>query len=324
MTDAPDGILYAGTYDNGVLRSTDDGTTWLKVNEGISNPTISDLFATRSNVIHANGFWKSTDQGLHWSTSDVTGAHLVYDKKGNLLKLGGNRSVQLSTDDGLTWSTQGHMDFSGYVISPNNTLFSYGDQGIKRSTDYGKTWENAGEGIWGQVKAMAADSNGVLYVGKTDAYANSGEGMFISTDDGKSWQRDNSGIPEGIIRSIAVDKQGFVHVGTEHYGTFRNARPIPLSSVKSTPIDPNISLYPFHPNPARTASTSTFHLEKAQNVRLSLYDPLGRELTTIAQGYKNRGSHSFTIDVNQYPPGSYFIILRADDSVYVQKLTISK
>ncbi|WP_054692221.1 WD40/YVTN/BNR-like repeat-containing protein [Geotalea toluenoxydans] len=66
-------ILYAGTQNGGVFKSSDGGAHWVAVNNGLGNPTVFALAvdpAAPANLYAAtygNGIYKSLDAGSSWS-----------------------------------------------------------------------------------------------------------------------------------------------------------------------------------------------------------------------------------------------------------------
>jgi photosystem II stability/assembly factor-like uncharacterized protein len=57
------GAIYAGTYDQGIYRSTDHGVTWSRFNSGLKNLAIEDIAVTPSGYLIVstshNGFYRS-------------------------------------------------------------------------------------------------------------------------------------------------------------------------------------------------------------------------------------------------------------------------
>jgi hypothetical protein len=60
--------------------------------------------------------------------------------------------------------------------------------------------------------------------------------------------------------------------------------PLPIA------VDPN------YPNPFKTSTRITYHINRGDNVRLSVYTPTGRLVDHIVDGYMGPGSHSATWD----------------------------
>ena len=61
--------LYAGTIYGGIFRSTDNGTNWTSVNEGLTNTYVNSIVVSGSNLFAGTdgGVFLSTNKGLNWS-----------------------------------------------------------------------------------------------------------------------------------------------------------------------------------------------------------------------------------------------------------------
>lgn len=168
-----------GSAGMGIFKSTNGGTTWTQLSEGLpailqANVAIS---ASDPNILYAAvapgqgpiGFYKSTDAGAHWFQA-IKGAGapagLAQDMR-PLGRIGGgdlptvtidpkdpNVVYTASTvmwrtmDGGLTWSAvrgaPGGDDYQRIWINPNDTriVFAVGDQGAVVSANRGKSWSN--------------------------------------------------------------------------------------------------------------------------------------------------------------------------------------
>lgn len=64
------------------------------------------------------------------------------------------------------------------------------------------------------------------------------------------------------------------------------------------------------PNPLRDRTTVTFGVGGSSNVRVSVYDALGREVAVLADSRYSAGRHDVTFDASDLPTGVY--VIRAD------------
>ena len=106
-------ILYAGTYDGGVFKSTNGGENWSAVNTGLTltdvdvdalaiDPTTpTTLYA---GISYGGGVFKSTNSGENWSAVNTGLAHTdVYSPSDRP----GNANHPLCRDEGR-WRIQKH------------------------------------------------------------------------------------------------------------------------------------------------------------------------------------------------------------------------
>ncbi|MBN1302687.1 MAG: T9SS type A sorting domain-containing protein [Melioribacteraceae bacterium] len=68
-------------------------------------------------------------------------------------------------------------------------------------------------------------------------------------------------------------------------------------------------LYQNYPNPFNPSTKIEYTLAKAGNVSIKVYDSLGREVKTLFEGWKNKGSYQTMFTANNLPSGTYFIQL---------------
>ncbi len=74
------------------------------------------------------------------------------------------------------------------------------------------------------------------------------------------------------------------------------------------------------PNPFTSQTVLGFHLERPQQVRFTVIDPLGRELEVLARGKLPEGNHTFTWNAAGLPAGIYYYRLDTEEGVYSGKM----
>ena len=78
------------------------------------------------------------------------------------------------------------------------------------------------------------------------------------------------------------------------------------------------------PNPVQSSATIRFMLDRAQDVRLSLYDALGREVATLVEGTRPAGPASGRLDASSLPAGVYILRLQAEGGTLTRTLTVTR
>jgi photosystem II stability/assembly factor-like uncharacterized protein len=169
-------IVYAGTQNKGLFRSTDYGDTWKSVGAGLSG-------------------------AIRFLTTDP-------NKSGRLFASTG-KAVYLSEDSGETWTNVLNISAWTVTIDPNSPLTVYATssvaQGVFRSADGGHTWQQINDGIsnlsMGESAPVIIDPTNrqTLYVGSA------GGGVFTSLDGGEHWFAVNSGLSDLTVRGLAMD-----------------------------------------------------------------------------------------------------------------------
>jgi hypothetical protein len=84
-----------------------------------------------------------------------------------------------------------------------------------------------------------------------------------------------------------------------------------------------VQLLGTYPNPARQQATVRYALPERQDVTVSLYDVLGRQVRTVVNDSKD-GRHEQTLDVNGLSSGVYFLRLQAGGETRTQKITVTR
>lgn len=78
------------------------------------------------------------------------------------------------------------------------------------------------------------------------------------------------------------------------------------------------------PNPARDAVEISYNLPESGVVELSLYDPAGRLIRTLAAGERSAGEHSVQMDVRELPSGLYVYVLRQNGEILTRSMKVVK
>jgi beta-lactamase superfamily II metal-dependent hydrolase len=79
-----------------------------------------------------------------------------------------------------------------------------------------------------------------------------------------------------------------------------------------------------YPNPFNPTTKISFSLANAGYTTLKVYNLIGKEVTTLVNGYITVGTHQVTFDGSQLSNGIYFYKLQSGNNVEVKKLTLVK
>ena len=178
-------VLYAGTAERGVFRSIDGGTTWRVW--GLEDRTVPRLSISPDGRLLVAATWE---------------AGVFRRERGEA----GWRGV----NDGIAGE---HRDVYAVAMDPTETSTVFAASasgGVYRTRDGGGTWEQvlSSPGTAYAV-AVGPGPDGMVYAGTSDGVYRSGAG-----GDPGSWEPFNAGLEGLAVRSLAVDPQGAVHLGT--------------------------------------------------------------------------------------------------------------
>ena len=100
------------------------------------------------------------------------------------------------------------------------------------------------------------------------------------------------------------------------------ATSIPRLGRQSVPRD--FSLDQNYPNPFNPVTTITYALPKPSEVRLSIYDQVGREVFLLVNERRNAGVYEVKFDAAGLSSGVYFYRIQAGDFTQTKRLLLLK
>jgi hypothetical protein len=139
-----------------------------------------------------------------------------------------------------------------------------------------------------------------LLASNTDTYA--GGAMFAS----------NRGSAEGAGVPGAFDLSFRAH--------FEPA----LVASETAAESRTVSILPTRPNPAAGRTLVPFTLRQPADVRLAIYDTLGREVALVANRSYAAGDHAEPLDTDGLAPGTYVVRLVAGPDVVLRTLSVAR
>ncbi len=230
-----DGTLWTAC-GNGVLRSTDGGTSW-KVTTGWEETEVLKIAVDprrpeRVFAATAYGPIATTDGGETWEfrrnglSRWFTGDVCIDWKQSARVLLASETGVLISVDGGRRWrptSLKG-KDIRTIVQDPSaDGRFWAGTEqdGIWASANGGATWHSASKGLSHMtVYCIVFDPDDPVRM-----YAGThGGGVYRSSDHGRTWQQCSQGLLNLVVHSLAVLPGGppTVFAGTLNDGLFRS------------------------------------------------------------------------------------------------------
>ncbi len=93
-------------------------------------------------------------------------------------------------------------------------------------------------------------------------------------------------------------------------------------AASSAALPSEVVLAPSYPNPFARTTTVGFALPEAAEVRLAVYDVLGRAVAVLAAGEGAAGRHEVRFDASALAGGVYLVRLEAGGQVRTQRITV--
>ncbi|RMF06328.1 MAG: DUF5011 domain-containing protein, partial [Candidatus Neomarinimicrobiota bacterium] len=79
-----------------------------------------------------------------------------------------------------------------------------------------------------------------------------------------------------------------------------------------------------YPNPFNPTTTISYALAEDGQVRLAIYDLIGREVATVVNDYQSAGRYTLEFDGSQLATGTYLVVLTSGHQHQVRKMTLLK
>jgi hypothetical protein len=146
-------------------------------------------------------------------------------------------------------------------------------------------------------------------------------GLFVSTDYGKAWIQRNEGIKNDFITSLSI-KGDYIYAGTNGSGVYRaKLSDFGILDVEEKP--PAKLEFTVYSSPFDNNYTASFKVNEPTQIKLELYDYMGRCLGTCAEGYYDAGRHDVRININRFQSGVYFVKFQSDKRTNYTKLVFN-
>jgi hypothetical protein len=310
----------------GVYRTTNAGVSWEKMNtDGLTSNLILDLDLFRGSgggrVLFASNWWhlfRSTNDGESWTEDTLNRVH-------------SGRKFLREVNGTLYLCTQGTV--RSEYLEDGTQVLTYDSARVYRSNDYGLTWsERTGNLRSAFIRGFAAVARSE-YPSRVFLAACSDNAVLTSTEGGRQWEVFSDGLPSFSFGSSVGADEKYVYVGLS--GTHR--RPwsdAVLTSVESGPVTQaaTFSLDQNYPNPFNPTTRISYSVGRvvalsgsegpASNVRLAVYDLLGREVKVLVNEKKQPGDYEVQFDGAGLASGVYFYRLSSGDRVGVRRMLL--
>jgi photosystem II stability/assembly factor-like uncharacterized protein len=293
-------VFNTGYTGGGVFRTTDGGTSWGAIYPPVGgfpffvNSTTGWLIPAGASGLTSDSISRTTNGGLTWTTP---------------------------------WGTNAQVSFNAIHFSDVNNGWVVGRNGvILRTTNGGTSWSyitNAGINSTYNCKAVFAFDANRVWIG-TKADGSNIASVLHTTDGGASWSSQATPFQYSIFSINFYDAQNGGL--TADYGGICHTTTGGIASVGSEGGQAPIAfqLGQNYPNPFNPSTRIDYQLPMNNWVTLKVYDILGREVATLVNEVKQRGSYTVRLDGGEFMSGVYFYRLRAGDFVASKKLLLLK
>ncbi len=180
-------MLYAGTRNMGVFRSTDLGENWCQINRGLTNVEIYRMQMNGS-VVEVSDYYhlfRSTDNGFSWNDTlerwEVEQNIDAFASTGRTIFIGADNRVIRTVNGGIVWEIViPQIDEVSTIIISGTDIYVSSLTGVQRSQNTGATWMN----ISNEISNSDVEE---LFLCNTTLFAQTALGLYRSTDQGTHW-----------------------------------------------------------------------------------------------------------------------------------------
>jgi hypothetical protein len=292
-----------------------------------------------------------------WSNGQLLNASrstYTYDAQGNMLWglyeywsagqwVNSGRSTYTYDANGKQTSYLGEGWSNGQWVNSERGTFTYNANGKQTSYLY-ELWST---GQWENFKCgtFTFDASGnklsELYESWSNGQWDNYERFTYTCDDqgnltsvwhyswlNSSWTPTNIGWTSqggnGFAGTVTDSAGNYYDFGLAYNFTFTRKPIVSGVASQSGNVPAMYSLSQNYPNPFNPSTSIKYELPKASDLRLSVFDLLGREVAVLVNERRDSGAHEVKFDGSNLASGVYFYRLEAGDFVQSKKLVLLK
>ncbi|HEX03664.1 MAG TPA: T9SS type A sorting domain-containing protein, partial [Bacteroidetes bacterium] len=161
------------------------------------------------------------------------------------------------------------------------------------------------------------------------AGANQRHQLFISEDCGWSWYEQPIELPGDYhgetCWQLKYDKwRDRLWIDTGYGLAYKDNPTLSVGEEVWTFIPADYVTLDAYPNPFNISSTIRYSLQRPAEIKLDVFDVLGRQVATLAEGLVEPGEHRATFDASQLASGVYFVQLNTGSETIRHKIVLTK
>ena len=348
---ATDSIGYASTNYIEFYKTTNKGLNWINISE--PPPPVEDMAVINKDtiiIVSSNGLgggvFRSTNGGLNWTALGQVGGTgqpnriYMYDK--NLGFTMSSSYMRRTTNGGFNWTIVTGESFADIKFADSLNGWK-ANLGIQKTTNGGLNWfsqqvPSTSINYYRSISILNKDT--VWASGPLKNINNKIIGIILkTTNGGTNWgyqYLDTITGYDGFNYIIFLDKKhgwafpyytgGAVYDKEVHTITGGN------DSTFITGINSNISLsskeyklYQNYPNPFNAISKIKYKILKSSEIKIRVYDIIGKEVAILLNERKNPGEYSISFNGNNLSSGVYLYTMSVNDVIIeTKKMTLLK
>jgi photosystem II stability/assembly factor-like uncharacterized protein len=296
-----------GTVSNGIYRSTDGGSNWTQINEGITSMQIWNIAYVNGALFASSTggmVFKSTNGGNNWvlSNTGISSTTIIRNFaffNNKIFATSTNKGVYVSSDNGSSWN-QHNSGIVGLVAEPllvvENDLFVGVNQKVYKYDITNQNWISKSNGIPNNtVGSLTYIKDNLQKITLFEATVNTND-VTNSINNGDNWTVVKSGLPSvGVYSLLGIGTEVFL--GNE-YGVYKTTNQglnwVDISGFSNS-------------SPAKFLSKSSTDLYVIQEAKLWKKSLNSLNVSEVEKGienqlikiYPNPSSGNFNIEIDE-------------------------
>lgn len=320
ITQDVDGFLYISTNHGFLYRSLNNGLTWQQIGSlpevDADTPWSLTTHPTEPGRLYAGtfgrGVYTSDDYGFTWEFLGSPGVNQL------LINAKGGHAFDLELDPTGSYlfnATAGgvfRMELDG--VGEGVGIWQMLETEITLSD---------GSMVTPEARSLSFDSAGQLYV------TTWGFGAFFSAAPTVSNVMAELALRGEELTFVSVSPSGDqVAFGSASSGVVVLPAASVSTSIEDAPLEGELPsgyvLEQNYPNPFNPVTTISFALPETGQVRLAVYDVLGREVAVLVDKSLQGGQHALQFDAAGLPTGTYIYRLETASGSFAKQLILMK
>lgn len=315
--------IYAGT-DDGVYSSGTAGVMWTHVLTGEDICCLTDkgsyVFAGANSYPTSTGIWYTSNNGYNWSGNIFGGTQCLASNSTYLFAgCTSEYSINRTANLGTNWDYNALGSYVTEVATNGNTVFiNLSGIGIQRSMNNMATFST----VLADVDAYCITTVGnYIFLG-------TGYGVYYSPNNGTNWYTKNQGFPATPPEVMALSMPAgtgynYIYAGTSTGAIYRRySSEIVSTENTSSEIPEKFKLEQNYPNPFNPKTKIEYSMPFAGNIKLVVYDMLGKEVSRLVDEFKQPGKYSNDWDASNLPSGTYLYQLTSGKNIETRKMVL--
>lgn len=277
---------YAVGDGGALLKTTNRGQSWSRLNSGTTNPLFDVEFVSPRIgwVADGNSVLKTTDGGATWSSYQITTSEFIR---------------QLS------------------IVSAS-VGFAASDYSLYKTTNAGVTWT--------QLPIYQYGIQDILFVDENQGWAASYQGILITRDGGLSWQTELPTSGYFQFFRFARVPNGRLWVGGSNGAILKYSSDVMVGVTERTTnnLPKDFLLFQNYPNPFNPSTEIGYDLPKSAHVILTIHNILGQEIARLVDQQQEPGRRRVSWHSENVASGVYMYRLQADNFTQTRKMTLMR